>query len=66
MEPDQFQLKSREFKIFPKYDNSAANNFDICLVKMPMNEYGIHDDLSAEFDDIPCLPNEIDLNEVCS
>ena len=71
MEMDQFQLKSRQFFIHPKYKEiENAQNFDICLIKTPLaddlvaNEFGIHEDLSAKFHSIPCLPNKIDLRKV--
>ena len=60
-------MKSKEFFIYPEYKlNNEAQNFDICLIKTPMNPYGIHKDLSSQFDHVPCLPDKIDLNEVIS
>ena len=62
IEPDQFQLKSRLFYIYPEYGKvDGTQNFDICLIKTPANEFGIHEDLSSKFDSIPCLPDKIDL-----
>ena len=58
-------MKSKEFFIYPEYKlNDEAQNFDICLIKTPINSYGIHQDLSSQFDHVPCLPDIIDLNEV--
>ena len=60
-------MTSKEFFIYPEYKfDDEAQNFDICLIKTPMNPYGIHEDLSSEFDHVPCLPDIIDLNEVIS
>ena len=64
-EPDQFQLKSRIFYNYPLYDHANGTNYDICLVKTPPNEFGIHEDLSSRFDSIPCLPKNTDLEQVC-
>ena len=62
---DQFQLKSRQFFIYPEYKkNENAQNFDICLIKTPANEFDIHEDLSLEFDSIPCLPDNVDIEKV--
>ena len=67
IEPDEFQMKSKLFFIYPDYNRtSGANNFDICLVKTPADEFGIHEDLSPKFDSIPCLPEKIDLEKVCN
>ena len=66
IEPDQFQIKSRDFYIYPDYDQSIGQNYDICLVKTPADEFGIHEDLSPKFDSIPCLPDKIDLEKVCN
>ena len=61
----EFQLKSRNFFIYPEYGKvKGSHNFDICLIKTPANDFGIHVDLSSEFDSIPCLPDEIDLKKV--
>ena len=65
IEPDQFQLKSRIFYNYPLYDHENGTNYDICLVKTPANEFGIHEDLSSRFDSIPCLPKNTDLEQVC-
>ena len=65
IEPDQFQLKSRIFYNYPFYDHANGTNYDICLVKTPTNEFGIHEDLSSRFDYIPCLPKNTDLEQVC-
>ena len=64
IEPDQFQLKSRMFYNYPLYDQATGTNYDICLVKTPANEFGIHEDLSSKFDSIPCLPKQTDLEQV--
>ena len=66
IEPDEFQLKSNIFFIHPDYNTTyGANNFDICLVQTPPNEYGVYEDLSTNFDFIPCLPDkEIELEKV--
>ena len=56
-------MRSKLFYIHPKY-NSGAKNFDICLIKTPTDEYGIHYDLSSNFEFIPCLPGQINLEEV--
>ena len=66
IEPDEFQLKSKIFHIHPDYNTTyGANNFDICLVQTPPNEFGVHEDLSTKFDFIPCLPDkEIELQKV--
>ena len=56
---------SKEFFIHPKYKlTEEAQNYDICLVTTSINEFGIHEDLSKEFDQIPCLPEKIDLKKV--
>ena len=61
---DQFQLKSRQFFNHHQYKvDENSQNFDICLIKTPANEYGIHEDLSTKFDSIPCLPDHIDLEK---
>ena len=39
-------------------------NFDICLIKTEVDQYGLHLDLSPNFDTIPCLPDKINLKEV--
>ena len=39
-------------------------NFDICLIKTEVDQYGLHLDLSPNFDTIPCLPDKINLTEV--
>ena len=58
-------MKSKEFFIYPKYKlTNEAQNFDICLVKTPIDEFGMHEDLSREFDRIPCFPDQINLKEV--
>ena len=58
-------MKSKEFFIYPEYKlNDEAQNFDICLIKTPINSNGLHHDLSSQFDHVPCLPDIIDLNEV--
>ena len=61
-------MKSKSFFIYPDYNTtSGANNFDICLVKTPANEFGVHEDLSTKFDFIPCLPDKaIELEKVRS
>ena len=62
IEPEQFQLKSRQFFIYPQYgQNENSQNFDICLIQTPSNEFGIPEDLSLKFDSIPCLPENTDL-----
>ena len=64
LETDQFQLKSRQFFNHLEYkEEKNSQNFDICLIKTPANEFGIHEDLSTKFDSIPCLPDEIDLEK---
>ena len=65
IESEQFQLRSRQFFIYPEYGKiDGAQNFDICLIKTPANEFGIHVDISSKFDSIPCLPAKIDLKKV--
>ena len=68
IEVDEFQLKSNIFFIHPDYNTTyGANNFDICLLKTPPNEFGVHEDLTTKFDFIPCLPDkEIELEKVRS
>lgn len=63
IEQNQFQLRSRLFFIYPEYGN-GSKNFDICLIKMPANEYGVLEDMSSQFESIPCLPEEIDFEKV--
>ena len=63
LEANQFQMSSQLFYIHPKYD-FGAKNFDICLIKTPTDEFGIHYDLSSNFEFIPCLPDVINLQEV--
>ena len=39
---------------------------DMCLIQTPKNEYGIFEDLSPQFESIPCLPETLDLEKVKS
>ena len=57
-------MKSRLFFIYPEYGKvDDAQNFDICLIKTSAKN-GIHEDISSEFDSVPCLPDETDLKKV--
>ena len=65
MDAEQFQLKSRSFFIHPEYKKiKDAHNFDVCLIKTPLDEHQINYDLSSNFQSIPCIPNHIDLQKV--
>ena len=65
MEVDQFQLKSTIMQIYDKFETiDGIPNFDVCLIKTETDENGIHFDLSAQFDRIPCFPKVFNLNEV--
>ena len=65
VEAEEFQIKSREFLIYPKYNlNKQAQNFDICLIQISESELGINGDLSSKLSDLPCIPDQIDLKEV--
>ena len=64
---NSFELKSPKelFFIHPEYQKIVdAKNFDVCLIKMPANEYGIHEDISSEFASIPCLAEKVELEKV--
>lgn len=63
---EQFELKSRNFFVYPEYDRKVdgAQNFDICLIKTSADEFNVHYDLSQNFEMIPCLPEKLDLREV--
>ena len=64
-EVDQFQIKSRNFVIYPEYGAiEGAQMHDICLIQTPKNEFGIFEDLSPQFESIPCLPETFDLVKV--
>ena len=64
-EVDQFQIKSRNFVIYPEYGAiEGAQMHDICLIQTPNNEFGIFEDLSSKFESIPCLPETFDLEKV--
>ena len=64
-EVDQFQMKSRNFIIYPEYSAiEGAQMHDICLIQTPKNEFGIFEDLSPKFESIPCLPETFDLEKV--
>ena len=66
MESEQFQLRSRLFRIYPEYGKiENSQNFDVCLIKTPTDNFGVHFDLSTKFFSVPCLVNEIDLTKVC-
>ena len=62
-EVEQFQMQSNEFFIHPEY-NSTTENFDICLIKTASDIDGINNDLSANFEAIPCLPENFELEKV--
>ena len=64
-EVDQFQMKSKNFNIYPEYGAiEDAQLHDICLIQTPQNEFGIFEDLSPQFESIPCLPEIFDLEMV--
>jgi len=64
-EVDQFQMKSRNFIIYPEYGAiEGVQMHDICLIQTPKNEFGIFEDLSPQFESIPCLPELFDLEKV--
>ena len=51
--------------IYPDYNKIEGTlNFDVCLIKTPEDENGIHTDLSITFDSIPCLTETFDLSKV--
>ena len=43
---------------------TVASNFDICLIKTPADQSGIHEDISPHFNSIPCLPEKFELKKV--
>lgn len=62
---EEFQFSSRLFFIHPEYDETGdAQNFDICLIKSPVDVNGIRRDLSLNFETIPCLPDALNLKKV--
>ena len=64
LESEQFQLLSREFFNYPEYGKiEGSQNYDICLIKTPTDEFGVSFDLSEKFDSIPCLPNKVELEQ---
>ena len=65
MDVDQFQLKSSIMKIYDEFETiNGIPNFDVCLIKTETDKNGIHFDLSAQFDHIPCFPKVLNLTEV--
>ena len=65
IDKEEFQSSSRLFYIHPEYDETGdAQNFDICLIKSPVDEDEIRRDLSLNFETIPCLPDALNLKKV--
>ena len=51
--------------VYPDYDQkNGSKNFDICLIKTFDKELKNHNDLSARYSAIPCLPDGIDIKQV--
>ena len=64
METDQFHIKSRSFFVHPEYKTiKDAHNFDVCLIKT-VDELDFINDLSSNFETIPCIPDHINLQKV--
>ena len=64
-ETEQFELVSRTMFIYPDYSQeNESKNFDICLIKTSIDNFGMSFDLTSKFDSIPCLPENIELQKV--
>ena len=61
---EEFQLRSRVFFNYPEYGKiDGSQNYDVCVIQTPNDNFGVPYDLSTKFFSIPCLPEKIDLSK---